>query len=146
MNGKNANNKVNRWGLELATYNITLEQISGAKNKAADCLSCLVELPLTPSAPINMLSVSNTDGPAFNTRSQTQQCLAPYMSIAQPSITSDIASTPDPTPKSVMADRLEALLQMKKTDPSAGGISKCLSNGKASKHETDLFNHIRGLL
>ena len=45
LNGKNANNKVNRWGLELATYNITFEWISGAKNKAADCLSHLVELP-----------------------------------------------------------------------------------------------------
>ena len=76
LNGNNANNKVNRWGLELATYNITFEWILGAKNKAADCLSCLVELPSTPSASINMVSVSNTDGPAFNTRSQTQQCLA----------------------------------------------------------------------
>ena len=45
LNGKNANNKVNRWGLDLATYNITFEWISGACNKAADCLSCLVELP-----------------------------------------------------------------------------------------------------
>ena len=43
LNGKNANNKVNRWGLELATYNITFKWISGAKNKAADCLSRLVE-------------------------------------------------------------------------------------------------------
>ena len=25
LKGKNANNKVNRWGLELATYNITFE-------------------------------------------------------------------------------------------------------------------------
>ena len=30
LNGKNANNKVNRWGLELATYNITFEWISVA--------------------------------------------------------------------------------------------------------------------
>ena len=30
LNGKNANNKVNRLGLELATYNITFEWISGA--------------------------------------------------------------------------------------------------------------------
>ena len=60
---KNTNNKVNRWGLELATYNITFEWISAAKNKAADCLSCLVELPSMPSASINMVSVSNTDGP-----------------------------------------------------------------------------------
>ena len=27
LNQKNANNKVNRWGLELATYNITFEWI-----------------------------------------------------------------------------------------------------------------------
>ena len=42
---KNVNNKFNRWGLELATYNITFEWISGAHNKAADCLTCQVELP-----------------------------------------------------------------------------------------------------
>ena len=30
LNGKNTNNKVNRWGLQLATYNITFEWISGA--------------------------------------------------------------------------------------------------------------------
>ena len=30
LTSKNANNKVNRWGLELATYNITFEWISGA--------------------------------------------------------------------------------------------------------------------
>ena len=39
LNGKNTDNKVNRWSLELATYNITFEWISGAKTKAADCLS-----------------------------------------------------------------------------------------------------------
>ena len=97
-----------RWRLELATFNITFEWISGAKNKATDCLSYLVELPSTPSTSINILSVSNTDGPAFNTRSQTQQCLAPDSSKAQPSITPDITSTPDPTTKSLTADRLEA--------------------------------------
>ena len=71
-----------------------------------------------------MLSVSNTDGPAFNNRSQTQQCLAPDPSTAQPSITPDIASTPDPTPKSLTANRLEALLLMQKTDPFCKRISK----------------------
>ena len=30
LNGKNANNKVNRWGLEFVSYNITFEWISGA--------------------------------------------------------------------------------------------------------------------
>ena len=61
LNRKNANNKVNRWGLELVTYNITFEWISGAKNKAADCLSCLVEPPQTTPALINLLSVTNSD-------------------------------------------------------------------------------------
>ena len=73
---------------------------------------------------INMLSVSNTDGPAFNTRSQTQQCLAPDTPTAPPSITPDITTTPDPTLKSLTADRLEALLQMQKTDPFCKCISK----------------------
>ena len=73
LNGKNANNKVNRWGLELATYNITFEWISGAQNKTADYLSCLVELPQPTPTLINLLSVTNSDGPAFNTRSQTHQ-------------------------------------------------------------------------
>ena len=146
LNGKNANNKVNIWGLELPTYNITFEWISGAKNKAADCLSHLVELPSTTSAMINMLSVSNTDGLAFNTRSQTQQCLAPDTSPMPPSITPDITSMSDPTLKSLTADRLEALLQMQKTDPFCKHISKRLSNGKAPKHETELFTHVRGLL
>ena len=45
LNGKNENTKINRWALELTSYNITFESISGAKNKAADCLSQLVELP-----------------------------------------------------------------------------------------------------
>ena len=143
---KNANNKVNRWELELATYNISFEWISGVKDKAADCLSHLVELPPTTSAPINMLSVSNTDGPAFNTRSQTQQCLAPDSFTAQPSVTPDVVSTPGPMPKSLTADRLEALLQMQKTDPFCKQISKQLSNGKAPKNETELFTHITGLL
>ena len=54
LNGKNVNNKVNRWGLELVTYNITFEWISGACNKAADCLSCLVGLSQTTPAPIKL--------------------------------------------------------------------------------------------
>ena len=45
LNRKNENTKINRWGLELASYNITFKWISAARNKAADCLSQLVELP-----------------------------------------------------------------------------------------------------
>ena len=91
--------------------------ICGAKNKAADCPSCLVELPQTTSVLINMLSVSNTDGHAFNTRGQTQQHLTPDTSTAQPSITPEVSPVPNPTPKSLTVDRLEALLQMQKTNP-----------------------------
>ena len=57
-----------------------------------------------------MLSICNIDGPAFNTRSQTQQCLAPDTSTAHPSITPDTTSTPDTTPQSLTADRLDAFL------------------------------------
>ena len=35
---------------------------------------------------------------------------------------------------------------MQKTDPFCKRISKHLSNGKAPKHETDIFTHFRGLL
>ena len=144
--GKNANNKINRWGLKLTTYNITFKWISGVRNKAADCLSHIVELSSMSSASINMVSVSNKDGPAFNTRSQTQQCHASDQSTAQQHVTPDIMPTSDLTPKSLTADRLEALLQMQKTDPFCKCISKCLSNGKAPKHEMDLFAHVKGLL
>ena len=74
LNGKNANNKVNRWSLELATYNITFEWISGARNIAADCLSRLVS---PTNKPINMLTASINDGPAFHTRSHTQSTSDP---------------------------------------------------------------------
>ena len=81
LNGKNTNNKVNRWSLELATYNISFEWISGAKNKAADCLSRLVK-PITTS--VNMLTASSTDGPAFHTRSHTQNTSSSATSTSHP--------------------------------------------------------------
>ena len=98
LNGKNANNKVNRWSLELATYNITFEWISGAKNKAADCLSRLVS---PTSTTINKPTASVPDGPAFHTRSCT---------VSTPD-TKPIAPQPQqpldshPTPKSITEDR-----------------------------------------
>ena len=130
LNGKNANSKGNTWWLELATYSITFEWISGAKNKAAEYQSHLVELSQTTSAPINMLSVSNTDGPTFNTRSQTWQQLTPDTSIAKPSIIPEVSPVPNPKPKSLTADRLQALLQMQKTDPSASGSLNVYLMGK----------------
>ena len=38
LNEENENMRINRWGLELTSYNITFEWISGAKNKATDGL------------------------------------------------------------------------------------------------------------
>ena len=134
------NNKVNRWSLELATYIITFKWISGAKNKAADCLSRLVS-PTGNS--INMLTASVNDGPAFHTRSHTQgtsDATPPVM--PQPHISQDS----NPTPKSITDDHQDALLQMQCTDPFCKCISKWLLNGKAPHHKSDTFVHAKGLL
>ena len=103
--------------MELATYNITFEWISGAHNKAADCLSHLVELPEDKPIPVSMLSTTNTGGPSFNTRSQTHKHLSLDTSTSQPDVTPEVTEAMDPTPKSLTADRLQALLKMQKTDP-----------------------------
>ena len=71
-----------------------------------------MELPEDKTVPINMLSVTNTDGPAFNTRSQTHQCFSLDTSTSQPDITPAVSEAADPTPRSLTADRLQALLQM----------------------------------
>ena len=68
------------------------------------------------------------------------------ISSSQSDITPEFSEAPDPTPKSLTADRLEALLQMQMTDPFCRRISKHLSNSKVPQHETDLFTHVRGLL
>ena len=146
LNGKNANNKIKRWGMELTTYSIMFEWISGAHNKAADCLSCLVELHQDSTVTINMLSVTNSNGPTFDTRSQTHQCLSTNTSTSQSDITPEVSEVTDPTPKSLRVDRLEALLQMQKTDPFCKRISKCLSNRKVPQHKMDFFTHVKGLL
>ena len=143
LNGKNTNNKVNRWSLELATYNISIEWISGARNKAADCLSRLV----TPtSMSVNMLTASSTDGPASHTRSHTQNSPSsttstPHLDTA-PQISQELTTAPKP----LTADHLEALLQMQKTDPFCNHISRRLLNGKAPHHEFDTFAYVKGLL
>ena len=143
---KNANNKANRWGLELATYNITFKWISEAKNKAAYCLSRLVEQLSAPPAMINMLTVTHTDGPTFNTRSQTRQDSTSQYNTTQANTTPEVSPNPTPTPKTLTVDRLEALLLMQKTDPFCKCISQHLLHGKAPQHKTDLFTHIKGLL
>ena len=142
LNGKNTNNKVNRWSLELTTYNISFEWIAGAKNNATDCLSRLV----TPtSTSINMLTASFNDGPAFHIRSQTQSTLDTTSALhtdTAPHISQDASITP----KLLTADHLYALLKMQRTDPFCKCISKRLLNGKAPHHEFDTFTPVKGLL
>ena len=106
--------------MELATYNISFEWISGARNKAADYLSRLV----TPThSPINMITASSNDGPAFLTRSHTQNTSnntsSPHMDT-----TPHISQEPTTTPKPITADCLDALLQMQRTDPFWKHISR----------------------
>ena len=88
LNGKNANNKVNRWSLELATYNITFEWISGAKNKAADCLFRLVS-PTGKS--INMLTASLNDGPVFPYQQPYPEYLRPHFNPSSSTQTAHIS-------------------------------------------------------
>ena len=87
---RNTNNKVNRWSLELATYNITFEWISGAKNKAVDCLSWLVGSTSTSTA-VNMLTATHTDRPTFNTRSHTQNICPNTNSTPDPDVSPQIS-------------------------------------------------------
>ena len=127
LNGQNANNKVNRWGLELATYKITFKWISGAHIKAADCLSHLVELPQDRPTIVNMLSATNPDGPAFNTRSRMALHISTEDTTLQPeldAVTPDVTDTTSTTPKSLSTDRLQALLQKQKKGPFCKQISK----------------------
>ena len=128
--------------MELTTYNITFIWISGAKDKAADCLFRLVS-PTGMS--INMLTASLNDRPAFHTRSHTQSLSDP---TSAPSMTPTphISQDDTPTPKSLTADQWDALLQMQRMDPFCKHISKRLLNGKAPHHEFDTFTHVKGLL
>ena len=116
---------MSRWGLELATYNIIFEWISGAHNKAADCLSHLVELPQNRPKTINMLFATHFDGPAFNTRSKMAQHSSLEDTTPQrDAIAPHVTDTQNSTPKSLTADRLEALQQVQRMDPFCKCISK----------------------
>ena len=95
-----------------------------------------------------MLSATNLDASAFNTRSITAQCNTtdPTPQPQSDAVTPDVTDTPSTTPKLLTTDRIWALLQMQRTDPFCKCISKHLSNRKAPKHEADVFLHVKGLL
>ena len=156
LNGKNENTKINRWGLELASYNITFEWISGANSKAADCLSRLVELPEkhqknpngTKPMLINMVR-------AVTTRSRTRK-------------TSTMRETEKPKPPEPILDKGEtsktminhkttnnsceknpkdtSIKEMQSTDPFCKRIMKRLLNKTAPEHELKTFFIHNGLL
>ena len=129
--------------MELATYNISFEWISRARNKAADGPSRLV----TPaSTSINMLTASSNDGLAFHTRSHTQNT-SNTTSTPHTDTTLQISQEPTTTtPKPLTDECLDALLQMQRTDPFCKCISRRSLNGKAPLHEFDTFTHVKGLL
>ena len=93
-----------------------------------------------------MLTASSTDGPAFHTRSCTQNTSSSTTSTPHPDTAPQISQEPTTAPKPLTADCLEALLQMQKTDPFCKCISGRLLNGKASHHKFDTFIHAKGLL
>ena len=90
-------------------------------------------MPQNKPAIVQMLSATNTDGPAFHTRSRTAQCNITENPTLQPqsdAVTPNVTDTPSTTPKLLTTDKLQALLQMQRTDPFCKHISKHLSNGK----------------
>ena len=92
-----------------------------------------------------MLRVSSSDGPAFHTRSHTQNTLdstpTPHTDTAP-----CISQEPTTTPKPITADCLDVLLQKQRTDLFCKCISRRLLNGKVPHHEFDTFTHVKGLL
>ena len=91
-----------------------------------------------------MLSATNLDGPAFNTRSRTaQQTLSEDTTSQSDVVAPDVIDTPSTTLKSLTMDRLQALLQMQKMDSFCKQISKVLSNGKVPKYKANLFLHAK---
>ena len=146
LNGKNENTKINRWGLELACHNITFKWISGARNKAADCLSRLVELPEkhqknqtgTKSMRIYMVR-------AVTTRSRSRQPeIDEETEKPQPKETnSNNDTTRNDSPDN---SRDTSIQEMQSTDPFCSHIMKRLLNKTAPEHELKTFFIHNGLL
>ena len=93
-----------------------------------------------------MLTATHTDRPAFNTRSHTQKSSSYTASTPHPDVSPQFSQEATSTPKPLTMDRLEALLQMQRTDPFCKCVSKCLFNDKAPQHKIDTFTHVKGLL
>ena len=148
--------KINRCRLELASYNITFKWISGAKNKAIDCLSRLVELPKkhqknpngTKPMLINMVK-------AITTRSGMRKTPTVERTEKQPPLRMDINTNNTPrteVSRETTSNNCEnnskdtSVKEMQSTDPFCKRIMKRLLNKTAPKHELDTFFIHNGLL
>ena len=144
LNGKNANNKVNRWSLEPATYNITFEWISGSHNQAAYCLSWMVDIKDTSATPTALNKHVSYIYPKWS---------------CHPTPTAKYATLPIPHCLQLQQlmmrwMHLHLFKKIKRTllgscrkmDPFCTHISKRLLSGRAPLHEVDTFTHIKGLI
>ena len=96
-------------------------------------------------ATVNMLTVTHTDRPASNTRSHTEEDSPDTTFTPHPDVSPSISQDTTQTPKPLTADRLEALLQMQRTDPFCRCISKCLFNGKGATTQNRCFYSCKGI-
>ena len=146
LNEKNKNTKINRSGLELASYNITFEWISGARNKAADCLSRLIELPKkhqknqngTKSTRINMVRMVTTRSGMRKTPTDKE-----IKNPQSKETNSDDDTTSNNSPNN---PKDTSIKEMQLTDPFCKCIMKRLLNKTAPEHELKTFFIHNGLL
>ena len=138
LNGKNTNNKVNHWPLELVTYNITFKWISCAWDKAV--IARLVEVHECNAQVTGILANAITVAPAH--RSAT--CIKSKTKASLEVPPTDASKINPSSP--LKGDHRNTLLQMQWTDPFCKCISKQSINGKAPHYESDTFTNIDGLL
>ena len=156
LNGKNKNMKITRWGLELTSYNIKFKWISGAKNKAADFLSRLLELPEkhqknpngTKPMLINMVKAVTTRSGMRNTtlveRTKNQSPLRMDINTGNTPRTEVSKKTTSNNCEDNSRDT--SVKEMQSMDPFCKCIMKRLLNKTAPKHDLDTFFIHNGLL
>ena len=133
-------------GTRTASYNITFEWISGARNKAADCLSRLVELPKKHqknqpgTKPMRISMVT-----AVTTRSRSKQ---PEIDMETEKLQPKETNPNNDTTRNDSPDnpRDTSIREMQSTDPFCRCIMKRLLNKTAPEHELKTFFIHNGLL
>ena len=107
-------------------------------------LSWLVELPQDKPVTINVLFVTDTDGSAFNTRSQTHACLTTHISPHHKMLYQMYQ-----TQKILHQNPWQVIVASSPTDaenwPFCKRISKKFIKWEAPQHKTDLFTPCKRL-